>query len=90
VKPSVGRICHYVSRGSADGAFPSVCRAAVIAEVVDTSHLPANPLPEHRESYPMEPVRLCVLNPSGIFFDECDRCDAGDIPGTWHWPEWVE
>lgn len=88
-QPGVGRIVHYVSRGSADGAFPSVCRAAVIAEVVDTSHLPPNPTPEVREGLPMMPVRLCVLNPSGIFFDECEYVAAADVPGSWHWPERV-
>lgn len=31
--PSVGRIVHYVARGSADGRFPSACRAAVVTEV---------------------------------------------------------
>lgn len=30
--PSVGRMVHYVSRGSADGAFPAVCRAAIVTE----------------------------------------------------------
>lgn len=34
-KPSVGRIVHYVSRGSADGVFEPECRAAVIAAVAD-------------------------------------------------------
>lgn len=32
-KPSVGRVVHYVARGSADGRFPSVCRSATITEV---------------------------------------------------------
>lgn len=30
--PTVGRILHYKARGSADGAFPSVCRAAIVTE----------------------------------------------------------
>ena len=32
-KPSVGQIVHYVSLGSADGQYPSTCRAATITEV---------------------------------------------------------
>lgn len=28
----VGRIVHYRSRGSADGAFPPACRAAIVTE----------------------------------------------------------
>lgn len=32
-KPSIGRIVHYMTRGSADGKFSSVCRAAIVTEV---------------------------------------------------------
>jgi hypothetical protein len=101
--PSVGRIVHYVSRGSADGKFPATCRAAVVTEVAE----------------PEQPrlVSLAVLNPSGLFFDQLIPYDDGqgapgnaDCPnaphtgpfkycpacpwtaphlagGTWHWPE---
>lgn len=31
--PSVGRIVHYTSPGSADGVHPSACRAAIVTEV---------------------------------------------------------
>lgn len=77
--PSVGRIVHYVARGSADGIYPSVCRAALITEVgpdQNTGH----------EGY----VGVAVLNPTGLFFH--DACDYGESkePGTWHWPERVE
>lgn len=33
MEPSVGRIVHYVSRGSSDGVHPAACRAALINEV---------------------------------------------------------
>ena len=33
MKPSVGRIVHYVSYGTPGGEFTSECRAAVITEV---------------------------------------------------------
>lgn len=33
MKPSIGRVVHYRSRGSADGVFGAKCRAAVITEV---------------------------------------------------------
>lgn len=36
---AIGRVVHYVARGSDDGKFPPVCRAAMIAE------LPENGLP---------------------------------------------
>lgn len=31
-------------------------------------------------------VGLCVLNPTGIFFDRNVRLDDDQGPGTWHWP----
>lgn len=77
----MGRVVHYVARGSADGRFPSVCRAADVTEVGPDVH--------------PQTVGLMVKNPTGLFFhplsdggvphDEADK--AG---GTWHWPERVE
>lgn len=73
---------HYVARGSADGYYPRVCRAAVITEV--DYHSVRNR------------VSLCVLNPSGIFFHEnCEHAETSEYPegmepGSWHWPERVE
>lgn len=40
-KPSIGRIVHYVSRGSADGVFTSECRAAIITSVADDANIEA-------------------------------------------------
>lgn len=80
--PTVGRVVHYVSRGSADGVFPPACRAAHITELdPDDAAL----------------VGLCVLNPTGLFFHSladggCEYDSAADgshQPGTWHWPERV-
>ena len=34
MKPTVGRVVHYVARGSADGVYPRIDRAAVITEGV--------------------------------------------------------
>lgn len=90
---SVGRMVHYVARGSADGRFPSVCRMAFVTE----TH------PAERFL-----VGLAVVNPSGFFFYPLEmrgvaygagdlaedakgaRCNQGDRaypPGTWHLPE---
>ena len=105
-KPSVGRIVHYVSRGSADGQFPATCRAAVVTELAD---------PDGHS------LGLAVLNPTGMFFDRlipwdnaqgdpgypdcpsvpheqmpfryCPSCPWTEphlVGGTWHWPERVE
>jgi hypothetical protein len=78
-KPSVGRVVHYRSHGSPvlpDGTqrYADRCRAAIITDVSDHPD---------GEGY----VSLCVLNPTGIFFDEECPHDEGKAPGSWHWPE---
>jgi hypothetical protein len=79
MKPSVGRIIHYVSYGSPvreDGsqAFSSECRAAVITQVHDA-----------------ECVGLMAMNPTGLFFhDESWIDEENHSGGSWHWPERVE
>jgi hypothetical protein len=98
VKPSVGRIVHYVSHGTPireDGmqAYAKQCRAAIVTEV------------DRRDSYL---VGLDVFNPTGLFFHSlpdggCNyhsavsgepaewSCSGMDHPGgTWHWPERVD
>jgi hypothetical protein len=72
-KPSVGRIVHYRSRGSADGVFPAVCRAALVTEVhgvFNVSLAVVNPtgLFFDRE-----------LTHTGSSAGETVQ------PGTWHW-----
>jgi hypothetical protein len=74
-KPSVGRIVHYVSYGTPGGEYPSVCRAAIITEVLDG------------ESHGI--VNLCVLNPGGLFFNMSHQEEEDKRGGTWHWPERV-
>jgi hypothetical protein len=76
MKPSIGRIVHYVSYGTPGGEYTSTCRAAVVAGV-------ANP------HYPDSPVDLVVLNPTGLFFNHCLQSEDHE-GGTWHWPERVE
>jgi hypothetical protein len=93
-KPSVGRIVHYVSYGTPGGEYKSECRAAIVTEVNDA---PTGPSGEYA-------VGLCVLNPTGQFFNRTVDYDEGgtghdhagaEIPaksyhgGTWHWPERV-
>lgn len=73
MKPSVGRIVHYVSYGTPGGEFTSKCRAAVITDI-----------------WPGELVALCVLNPTGIFFNDCHQDEDQRLGGTWHWPERVD
>jgi hypothetical protein len=82
MKPTVGRIVHYVSFGSPvreDGsqAYESECRAAIVTEVPEGVENP-------------QTVGLCVLNPTGMFFNRTvPHHDGGETlaGGTWHWPE---
>lgn len=71
--PTVGRIVHYVSYGSAGGKFPKTCRAALVTEVS-----------AQRSD---DQIGLAVLNPTGVFFDRQVRQSEDDHKGgTWHWP----
>ena len=75
MKPSVGRIVHYVSYGSPGGEYGKECRAAVITEV---------------QGDPRTSVGLCVLNPTGQFFNRAVPHDDGHSGGSWHWPKRVD
>lgn len=73
MKPTVGRIVHYVSYGTPGGEYRSEHRAAVVTAVSQ-----GDP----------RVVHLCVLNPDGMFFNKGVRQDEEDrVGGTWHWPE---
>jgi hypothetical protein len=88
MKPTIGRIVHYVSHGTPprdDGsqAYDSRCRAAIITEVQGR----AVHLPDLAES-DMWVAGLCVLNPEGQFFARgAVQMEDGRNGGTWHWPE---
>lgn len=79
--PTVNRWVHYTSAGSADGKFPSVCRAALVTEVVDKDGWGAE----------VGKVGLMVANPTGLHFrpisDGGADYDPENAPSTWHWPE---
>src|SRR3954469_5044706 len=85
-QPSVNRAVHYVSAGSADGKYPSVCRAATITEVGTADKV----------AQVEERVCLMVINPTGVHFRPLSEgganyasSDDGLVPYTWHWPERV-
>lgn len=73
-RPLVGDSVHYVSYGSADGRYESTCRAAVVTELHLTYKDPTS-------------RGLCVMNPTGVFFDrDCRQSEDKHTGGTWHWP----
>lgn len=92
--PHVSATVHYVSRGSADGAYPSTCRAAMITEVCTPAYLGSSkPI-----GYEMAmTVGLFVANPEGTYHltlqhGGCKYWRAEDgtgllTGGTWHWAE---
>lgn len=94
VKPSIGRIVHYVSYGTPGGEYGRECRAAIITQVHSD-----DPVPEHG----VPDTGLFVANPTGLFLNEKVRHDPGRTAGedtnlcygldceggTWHWPERV-
>lgn len=82
MKPSVGRIVHYVSYGTPGGEYPPCCRAAVVTEVGRVCWLTGT------QEDPTPVIGLAVLNPTGMFFNR-DICQDEEhkAGGTWHWPE---
>lgn len=80
MKPTIGRIVFYQRHGSPNGQHKAEPSPAVITAV----------------SQDGEHVDLCVLNPSGIYFDRNTCHDPKDDPkvetdgtwtaGTWRWP----
>jgi hypothetical protein len=71
--PSVGRTVHYVLYGTPGGEYTSECRAAIITAVDADSD--------------GEIVDLCVLNPTGMFFNRDTVIDEGaETPGDLQCP----
>lgn len=67
----IGRIVHYVARGSADGRYPSTCRAAIVTAVDDAG----------------QPALAVVSPEGLFFSDPLPYADAEPLSGgTWHWP----
>jgi hypothetical protein len=77
--PRIGETVHYVSYGTPGGEFGKECRAAIVTQVLDRE-----PVPEHGVPY----VGLCVLNPTGQFFNpKIKYHDGAGEPGDPKCPE---
>jgi hypothetical protein len=79
VNPFVGEVVHYVAYGTPGGEFPSGAHRAAVITALDNVGI--GRYVEHPE------VSLCVLNPTGIFFNQCVPYDPELRPGTWHYIE---
>ena len=79
MKPTVGRIVHYQAYGTPGGEFASLPRAAVITE----THAENRSIPDDGTAV------VCVLNPSGIFFNRVPFSETPK-PGCWSWPPRVD
>lgn len=76
--PTLPRNILYMAHGSADGTYPAKERSAIITDVETPGSADSR-------------VRVCVLNPTGIFFSDWLSVqypgDAGyGKGGTVHWP----
>lgn len=74
MKPTVGRVVHYQSYGTPGGE-----RAAIITAVARQPDYPG----DEEEMYT---VSICVLNPTGMFFNEGVPFAPDPTPGHWNWP----
>ncbi|MFJ5103166.1 hypothetical protein [Streptomyces sp. NPDC088554] len=89
MKPSIGRIVHYVSYGTPGGEHASQCRAAIVTEVTplegnDVAQADIESCDEDQRCR----VSLAVLNPTGMFFNAgVFQSESARSGGTWHWPE---
>jgi len=83
-KPSVCRNVHYVAYGTPGGEFPAgICRAAIITEINEAMIAEGAQFPFDGAGR----VGLCVLNPTGQFFNRgvpydpgTERCSCGQTP----------
>ena len=66
--PTVGRVVYYKSYGTPNGEYKSEDRAAIITAVKDAEN---------------DIVDLCVLNPTGFFFNQ--NVKLGQEGGQWDW-----
>ncbi len=74
-QPSLGRIVLYQRHGSPNGEHASEPSPAVVTKVFPPF-----------DGEPGQRVGLCVINPTGIYFQDVVLYDPAGGPGTWRWP----
>jgi hypothetical protein len=79
--PSVARIVHYKSRGSADGKFAPECRAAVVTAVGQDNRISLCVLNPFGMFFDQDIEYAATRDDAGN--------DTEPAGGTWHWPERV-
>jgi hypothetical protein len=84
-KPSVGRVVHYQSYGTPNGEYTPQPRAAIITELYAPGDFKAENLVVEGDGT-QSTVGLCVLNPTGQFFNRFVPYAESPTPGHWNWP----
>ena len=84
-KPSVGRIVHYHSYGTPGGEYTPQPRAAIITELYNPGDSSVENLVVDSAGT-QTTVGLCVLNPTGQFFNRYVPYSEQPKPGHWNWP----
>lgn len=69
----IGSIVHYQAFGTPGGEYPSVPRAAIVTQLGGTGE---NPFV----------VGLCILNPTGMFFNTSVPYSEIPLAGHWSFP----
>ena len=102
MKPSVGRVVHYVSYGSPGGEYKSECRAAIVTETntSDTVGLavlnPTGVFFDRTVTYhdgsgnPGSPDCTAPHDDGPFRYCACGWSEPAFKGGTWHWPERVD
>ena len=73
--PQIGEIVHYHSYGTPNGEYLPETRAAIVTAVYPDSPDLCDPSKLH--------VGLCVLNPTGMFFNQLVPFAEEPTPGHW-------
>ncbi|WP_415395180.1 hypothetical protein ACMTN4_07370 [Rhodococcus globerulus] len=84
-QPTVGDIVHYQSYGTPGGEYLPEPRAAIITAASGPTDPPLADEPP--DSFA---VGLCILNPTGMFFNEEIAFAEVPTPGHWNWPPNVD